>query len=162
MDRGDVLIRRATARDVALIVELSHALFQEDAGRRYPFMNLDWPRQEGHDYFTKLIMSEKAFGLVAEAGTEGAGYLVGYVNAPTSVRPVSVAELESMYVREAHRQQGVGRELVTRFLQWATAQGADRASVTAYTANERAIAFYEQLGFKGRCLTLESGLVEGG
>ena len=69
-----------------------------------------------------------------------------------------MAELESMYVREAYRGQGVGQQLVQKFLEWARERGVERVSVTAYVANERAVAFYEKLGFTAKSLTLELGL----
>ena len=47
MIAGEVSIRRADEKDVSEIVELSYALFQEDAGQRDPWMNLNWPREEG-------------------------------------------------------------------------------------------------------------------
>jgi ribosomal protein S18 acetylase RimI-like enzyme len=139
-------------------VSLNAALFQEDAGQRDPFMNLDWPHEEGHDHFTKHVREKSSLGLLAEVEGEAVGYLVGYVKGSTRMRPVRVAELESIYVRQAHREQGVGRRLVGRFLAWARERGAERVSVTAYAANESAIAFYQRIGFKAKELTLEMGL----
>ncbi|RME83448.1 MAG: GNAT family N-acetyltransferase, partial [Caldilineae bacterium] len=55
MDQAGITIRRADEKDVPIIVELNYALFQEDAGQRDPFMNLNWPREEGHQYFSKLL-----------------------------------------------------------------------------------------------------------
>ena len=49
-------------------------------------------------------------------------------------------------------------ELANQFLKWAREKGAERVSVTAYAANERAIAFYERLGFEPRNLSLEMGI----
>lgn len=153
-----VTIRRAGEADVPIIVELNYALFQEDARQRDPFMNLNWPREEGQEYFTKLLKNEKSLGLLAERNGEVIGYLVGYLMRSSRLRPVKLAELESMYVREEYRSQGVGRQLVERFLEWIREQGGERVSVTAYAANERAIAFYRKMGFAPKSLTLELGL----
>ena len=158
MSQVSVTIRHAAEKDVPIIVELNHALFQEDAGQRDPFMNLNWPQEEGHEYFSKLMRSERGLGLLAEAEGKVIGYLVGYLRRSSSLRPVKMAELESMYVREAYRGQGVGQQLVQKFLEWARERGVERVSVTAYVANERAVAFYEKLGFTAKRLTLELGL----
>ena len=53
---------------------------------------------------------------------------------------------------------GVGAALVAEFFEWARARGAQRAAVTAYAANDRAIAFYARNGFQPRSLHLEVGL----
>jgi ribosomal protein S18 acetylase RimI-like enzyme len=154
----EAVIRRAVEEDVSVIVEFNYALFQEDARQRDPFMNLNWPREEGHEYFSKLLKSEKSLGLLAEVDGQVVGYLIGYMMRSSTLRPVRLAELESMYVREEYRSRGIGQQLVERFLEWARGQGGERVSVTAYAANERAIAFYRKLGFAPKSLTLELGL----
>ena len=63
-----------------------------------------------------------------------------------------------MYVAEAHRGGGLGRDLVGRFRAWARNRGAGQISVTAYAANGRAIRFYERVGFAPKNITLEGGL----
>jgi ribosomal protein S18 acetylase RimI-like enzyme len=155
MTKADIAIRQA---DVPILVDLNHALFQEDAGQRDPCLNLNWAREEGHEYFTKHMRSEKSLGLLAETEGKGVGYLVGYVRSRSSLHPVRMAELESMYVSKAYRSRGVGQQLVSQFLEWAGAQGIERVSVTAYVANEGAVAFYKRIGFRPKSLTLELGL----
>jgi GNAT superfamily N-acetyltransferase len=41
------------------------------------------------------------------------------------------------------------------FLEWAQEQGAGRVTVMAYTANERAVFFYQKMGFLPKNITLE-------
>jgi GNAT superfamily N-acetyltransferase len=60
-----------------------------------------------------------------------------------------------MYVREGRRSLGVGAGLAGEFLRWAAGKVAERASVTAYAANGRAIKFYESLGFRPMRVSLE-------
>ena len=129
---GDVSVRRAGPEDVAEIVDLSHVLFQEDAGTRDPYTNLNWPRESGSEYFSRLLQSEQTLCLLAESGGETVGYLVGYKKEKNNLRPVGSAELESMYVREGYRSLGVGEKLVDEFLRWLEPQGIERVSVTAY------------------------------
>jgi ribosomal protein S18 acetylase RimI-like enzyme len=146
------------SQDTPVIVALNNALFQEDAGQRDPFMNLDWPRQEGEAYFTRHMSSQKSIVLLAESEGEAIGYLVGYLKSSSTLRPVKMAELESMYVKKTYRNEGVGEQLANKFLEWARKHGVERVSVTAYATNERAIAFYQRLGFLPKSLTLEVGL----
>ncbi len=155
MPELEARVREAETEDVAKIAELNAALFREDAGRRDPFVDQSWPRREGREYFDGLPALESSLCLLAESGGEVVGYLVGYMKEKVSLRPVAVAELESMYVEEGYRGCGIGAKLANEFLRWAADEGADRVSVTAYSANERAIRFYERLGFKPRNLSLE-------
>jgi GNAT superfamily N-acetyltransferase len=48
--------------------------------------------------------------------------------------------------------------LVEAFLEWVSQRGVERVSVTAYAANEGAVAFYQRLGFRPRNITLERGV----
>lgn len=151
-------IRQAGPDDVPEIVALNAALFREDAGRRDPFTDQGWPGREGREYFAGFLARDGSLGLLAESGDEVVGYLVGYVRDGSSLRPVRMAELESMYVLEEYRCRGVGARLVGEFLRWARERGAERASVTAYAANTGAVRFYERSGFRPKSLTLEAGI----
>lgn len=148
----------AGPKDVDGIVALSAALFAEDAGSRDPFTDVRWPEAEGHDHFRGFLDREDAVCLLAVIEGGIVGYLAGHVGAPISLRPVRVAELESMYVSKDHRSGGLGTELVGTFREWARGRGAERMSVTAYAANERAIQLYKRLGFEPKNLSLETTL----
>jgi GNAT superfamily N-acetyltransferase len=170
MTDTEVRIRTAGPEDVPGIVGLSDALFWEDAGSRDPTMNLEWAAQEGRGYFADLLADDTAACWLAEHVPSGdaVGYLASRLGEANSLRAVRVATLESMYVRGEFRGRGVGSRLVERFLSWARERGAQRASVTAYAANNGAIRFYEREGFSPKNLTLEqdvgqrSGLVQPG
>ena len=161
MSGMELRLRRAEVEGVSDIVRLSSALFREDAGRRDPRANLNWPREEGQEYFAGLVASTGSLCLLAEVGGEVVGYLAGRVEEETTLRPWRVAELESMYVQGEYRSRGVGARLVGGFLEWAGLQGAERASVTAYATNGRAIRFYERAGFRPRRVSLEREISSG-
>jgi ribosomal protein S18 acetylase RimI-like enzyme len=140
------------------IVELNAALFQEDAGQRDPFMNLNWPKEEGHVYFRQHVLSDTSIVLLVEKKRRIIAYLLGYTIGSSKLRPVRTAELESMYVKPEYRSQRIGQQLVRTFLEWAQEQEAGRVTVMAYTANERAVFFYRKMGFLPKNITLELSL----
>lgn len=148
-------IRMADDGDLDAIVVLNAALFQEDAGQRDPFMNLDWPQQEGHAYFSRHLKSEASCCLVADVNGEVVGYLVGYTRTPSSLGTIPSAELESMFVRDGARYKGVGQRLIEAFLEWCREREVPRVAVTAYVANDGAVRFYERSGFEAKHVTLE-------
>jgi GNAT superfamily N-acetyltransferase len=153
-----VTIRTAGRRDLDDVVALSVALFAEDAGQWDPYTDLDWPRRGGREYFGGLLTGPTTHCWLAEVDGAVAGALVGRISRESTVRPVRVAELESMYVRPEYRSTGVGAALVAEFFEWARGRGAKVAAVTAYAANERALEFYSRNGFTPKSVHLESGL----
>ena len=62
----DIKIRSAGVKDLDTVVHFSYALFQEDAGQRDPFTNLNWPLEEGHAYFGPLLEADTHLCLIAE------------------------------------------------------------------------------------------------
>lgn len=152
-------IRRAAERDLPALVELNVGLSAEDAGQRDPFMNPDWPRHAGGGYFENVIADADSLAVVAELQTRVVGYLVGRLGAANSMRPVTTAVLESMYVHPEHRDRGTGTMLVRFFLRWAADREAGRVAVTAYAANDGALRFYERFGLHPRSVTLDMPLV---
>lgn len=151
-------IRVATPADLDMIVQFSHGLFQEDAGQRDPYTNLNWANEHGHDYFRPMIPDETFLCLVAEVEQKPVGFLIGYLKKPSDVRPIHAAELHSMFVNEAFRGQKIGESLVKLLFNWAKENGTQRLSVSAYAANDKAIKFYKSLGFMPKNVVLEVGL----
>jgi GNAT superfamily N-acetyltransferase len=64
------------------------------------------------------------------------------------------ADLESIFVVPDRRGDGVGAALVDAFAGWARQSDAAEVTVTAYAANERAVAFYARHGFRPRSVVL--------
>jgi GNAT superfamily N-acetyltransferase len=106
----------------------------------------------------KLPGGQPKLVLLARDGTEVAGHLVGRLKGPGSVHPIRAADLESIHVYAAHRNRGIGDKLMTAFLAWATEKGAQRATVTAYAANDGARRFYARHRFAVRTVTLDLDL----
>jgi ribosomal protein S18 acetylase RimI-like enzyme len=118
-------------------------------------MNLDWAQVHGAEYFAKYFDSEENIILLAESEGMGIGYLAGYLKPPSDYRPMTRAELESIYVEPAHRSSGVGKRLTQEFVAWCRSREAQHIGVTAYAENRRAVAFYRSLGFHDKHTTLE-------
>ena len=154
-----IAIDIATESDVDAIVQLNHALFQEDAGTRDRTVNVDWAVANGRSYFTNFLAKNGRRIWLAKQDEQPVGYLAGYVSPPNDLRLVKMAELESMYIVPDCRGQGVGSTLAKTFMEWARANGAESIKVTAYAANQRAIQFYEQLGFTPYNITLRASTV---
>jgi GNAT superfamily N-acetyltransferase len=144
----------ATEELIPELVASVGALFAEDGGRHDPGMDTDWPRRDGAAYYRDLIDDQAGLGLLARLDGTTAGHLVGRLRT-SDIRPgARIAVLESMRVDERFRRAGVGSALVAEFTKWADQNGATEFRVTAFAANDRAIAFYRSHGFEPFELTL--------
>ncbi len=153
-------IRLANSEDLSKIQELNTALFEFESGRD-PGLDLSWPHgEEGKDYFVKAILGDKDEHVcfVAEEGELIVGYVIGGIKEPDTTRPGLTAELENIYIAEEFRSQGVGTQLVDAFLEWCKQKEVVYVWVEAYAANDSAVAFYKQRGFKDYTVVLEQKL----
>jgi GNAT superfamily N-acetyltransferase len=150
-----IRIDTATTDDLAEIVASMDALIATDAGAHdAAATNLGWASEGGIPYYTSLLANADNLILLARDGHETAGHLVGRLAGPGSMHPIRVADLESIHVYSAHRNRGVGEQLMAAFLAWAAEKGVQRATVTAYAANDGARRFYARHGFAVRSVTL--------
>lgn len=150
-----IQIATATADDIPEILASADALVRTDAGvRDAAASNPGWASETGIAYCTSLLASPENLVLLARSGDEVIGHLVGRLSGPGSVHPIRVADLESIHVYPAHRGRGVGGQLVRPFLMWATENGAQRVTVSAYAANHGAQRFYARQGFGPRSVIL--------
>ena len=151
-----IRIGTATSDDIPDILASADALVATDAGvHDAAATNLGWASETGLAYCASLIASGDNLVLLARDGDEVVGHLVGRLSGPGSVHAIRVADLESIHVYPAHRGHGVGGQLMTAFLMWAAGKGAQRATVTAYAANDGAQRFYGRHGFAVRSVTLD-------
>jgi diamine N-acetyltransferase len=81
------------------------------------------------------------------------GRPVGYC--VSSLSPERTGEIESIFVEERYRSQGVGSGLVTRALAWLDSNGSVRNRVSVGDGNEEAWEFYRKFGFYPRMTVLE-------
>ena len=79
--------------------------------------------------------------LVAEISGELAGFIAGQIT-------LDVCELESVAVAPAHRRARVGSALLAALAAWAVESHASKIQLEVRSANNSAISFYEQSGFR--------------
>ena len=80
--------------------------------------------------------------LAMDQGTP-CGIVGGFLDPQDAIR----AQLVSMWVAPSHRRLGVGSQLVNAIAEWARAEGAGLLRLVVTSNNQRAIQFYQRLGF---------------
>jgi GNAT superfamily N-acetyltransferase len=143
-----VTVERAHEADIDRLVELETGLFVEDAGVHDEFADPTWPMREGADDFRSLLGSDDSVVLAARADDGIVGFLAGYrTSSSPSRQPMTFGVLRSIYVDKTARGGGVGRALVTEFVEWARSGGCAEVVVDSYVKNAGAQRLYESSGF---------------
>lgn len=141
MSGKSIVLRPAAAADVAQIGELERASFTTDRLSRRSIR--------------RLVASPSAFVLVAAGTSRIVSVLILLFR-----RGAGICRLYSLAVDPAHRNHGLGGEMLRHAEGQALRQGARAMRFEVRGDNRRALNFYEQRGFR-RC-GLTAGYYEDG
>lgn len=148
-------VRRATPEDTPALV----ALFQE-----LDRLQSDWrvftPRPGFYDQvgeqYREAMQDPEAMVLVAEDEGEVVGMVFGEASRPSRFSDERALELAGVVVRAGYRGRGVGRALVAEAARFASDAGLTWIELKTFAPNDRAMAFWEQLGFMPRVVQMTS------
>jgi GNAT superfamily N-acetyltransferase len=142
-----ISVREAVAADIAGLVASGTELFLEDGAARDRLRNPGWPQAHAEDYEAGNLANPDMLALVAEHDRNIIGHLTGGFYPASGMWTAPRAHLISLHVTAPWRGQNIGAQLVEQFRSWASDKGAVQLRVTAYTANQGAIRFYQRHGF---------------
>src|SRR5262245_45676610 len=128
-----IVIRPAVASDQQSVFDLATEVAGSFAPRGDVFARA----------FRPLISQDDALLVVADEAGRPVGYLLAFDHHALFANG-RVAWVEEIAVRADRRRQGIGRQLMQAFEQWAQARGA----VLAALATRRAADFYATLGYE--------------
>ncbi len=138
-DRDTTVVRPAGPEDVSLLL----ALFKELAD----YEHLTHELRATEPLLHAALFGERpaAEALIASRGQEAAGYALFF---PTfsSFLAIEGVWLEDLFVRPAHRRNGVGRALLAAVAARVRERGGQRLEWAALDWNELALGFYRSLG----------------
>ncbi len=130
--------RRMSAEETAIAAELACELWP------------DHSPEEMTEEFEALLSTDDAAVFLYTKNGKPAGFAQcqlrhDYVEG-TGTSPVGY--LEGVYVKEAYRKQGIGRELVSACERWAKEQGCTEFASDCELMNETGQAFHRAIGFE--------------
>lgn len=143
-------VRRAGAADEAAVLPMW------DAVRRFHReLEPHWPRRWANpppDILSWLAQELQAYWhgtgrkviFVCDTGQE----LVGFIRVALMDSWLCPGQVESLYVRDDYRSQGVGQVLMAQALAWCATHGAAEVGLHVSASNAGAARFYARLGFR--------------
>lgn len=134
-------IRRATARDIPLILEFIRELADYE---RLSDQAVATPEDLNRDGFSD---HPKFHVEIAEWHGEPAGFALWFYNYSTFQGKPGIY-LEDLYVRPVFRKRGIGKALLVHLTKLAVDQGCGRFQWQVLDWNTPSIEFYESLGAK--------------
>ena len=152
-DKGTSLqIRLAKADEWKALQALNLEIFEFELENCEPTSNLDYPfSPEGEQYFkSAALQQDPYFAIVAVLDGNIVGYaIIKRIAASDLLHRVGVVQfqLHTLSVEKAHRNKGIGSELVDAAKAFAKERGANRLKVAAYARNKRADHVYKERGF---------------
>ena len=87
--------------------------------------------------------TETSVGYLAMDGNKSCGI----ARATPDDRDRDTAWVESMWVAPSHRRMGIGSLLISKIIAWTKDRGIVTLKLDVTSNNDRAISFYQQLGF---------------
>ncbi len=112
------------------VLELWREVFHGDPSHRVPHLDLE----------RKLAVQPELLFVAVDAGTVVGTAMAGYDGHRGWVYYLAVGP--------AHRRRGIGRRLVERIEEALAGRGCPKINLQIRAGNDRAVAFYEALGYR--------------
>ena len=148
---NDIVIRRATADDVAALVELGTATFVETFAHLYSPEDLQAFLAESHsvEAYAKVLADPDYALWLAERDGVAIGYAqAGRCGLPHADVQPGDGELKRLYVRSGTQGGGTGRALMDAAMDWLLRDGPRPLWISVWSENLGAQRFYARYGFE--------------
>jgi GNAT superfamily N-acetyltransferase len=106
----------------------------------------------------RLHLNADRLVLLARAGEDAVGSLVGVIRRDDGLAFDTYAYLTYAFVREPHRRSGVGQMLLHAAEQWSIERGASRIELDVFAENHIGVEFWKRTGFRPLSLTMSKPL----
>jgi ribosomal protein S18 acetylase RimI-like enzyme len=145
-------IRRATLADAEILAELNRDVQQLHADTKPGIFK---PPTDLSpiicDFQTRILVNPNGRVWLAEREGEALGYVYAeHIQRSENayVYERSYVHIDQISVRPAYQHSGCGRALIRAVFDWAQTSGVKNVSLDAYAFNEKAQAFFREMGFE--------------
>ena len=151
----DISIRKAEVSDIETIQNFGSKLLNYERENYDSSLDKDWAfSDEAKAKYLNAIQDK--YVIIAEANGQPIGFLIGDIVAPKDgdARQIKQAFLRNIYVDEEYRKSGVGKKIFEFFKEHCINEGVRRLNVSVIAGNEKAVSFYNNVGFVPRSFNL--------
>jgi ribosomal protein S18 acetylase RimI-like enzyme len=151
-DGRDGVLRSARPADAATTLELYRAVVNEGAYTLFEPDELKRDQEQEEHNIRNEQTAPNRLRLVAEIDGEVVG--MARVSGGELARTAHFGEVDSVWVQQDCRGQGIGRSLMQTLETWARQDGKlEKLGLYVFSTNERAVSLYTSLGYviEGRC-----------
>ena len=154
-DGRRVLLRPSRLDDVERILENINLVCKEDV---YLMMDeIPWDLERERTWLSKFD-GERNILFVALAGNAIVGQVDCHQGPFPKIRHVGTIGIA---IRDGLREEGLGRILMERILEWMRARGVQKAELAVFATNGRARHLYESLGFQVEGVRARHQIIDG-
>lgn len=147
-----MLIRSAQVHDIQAILVLADQINQQHfEGAPNVFADPQASQEGNEEYWLGLMLEPNGTFIVAELEERIIGFVVARITQNLDISFIQdhkVCRVNTIVVDDSIQAQGVGKALMAKVTQWATAQQATEMRLEVMEFNERALGFYESLGMQ--------------
>lgn len=154
---NNVFIRRATSKDLEAILSLLEKILELHYHGRPDIFNASGSKYNVEE-LEKIIQNEKTPIFVADDGTGG---ILGYTFCIEkeicggALKKRKILYLDDICVNELNRGLGIGKMLLQHLKEYAKEICASGIELNVWNFNQKAISFYEHMGFTTQKSTME-------
>lgn len=143
-------IKKCTFEDVRLLHEVSVETFNETFNHQNSPENMKAYLEKAFNFkqLEKELSNSSSEFYFIYSNEELAGYLkLNTDGAQTEKMGNDSLEIERIYIRKRFHKQGLGKHLINKAMHLALERSKEKIWLGVWEKNERAIAFYEKIGF---------------
>jgi ribosomal protein S18 acetylase RimI-like enzyme len=149
MNAGTYLVRPVAAADIESVARLHVGAWQAAYRGLLPDAFLDALSVERREaMWRRTVEANDAPSLVAEKDGAIVGFLLGGPARDEDIREDTTGEIYALYVAPERWNTGAGAQLMHHGLSVLREQGCQEVILWVLRGNERAIRFYERMGFR--------------
>lgn len=145
-----ITIKKCQQADVKKLQEVSIETFEETFKDQNSTENMETylAKAFNEEQLLKELANELSEFYLIYVGGEVAGYLkVNISEAQSENMGDTTLEVERIYIRNRYQGQGLGKHLMNKAIERATAQNKQSIWLGVWEKNEAAIGFYQKAGF---------------
>ena len=135
-------------------IDVTEPLWQKQKAYHLKIDTINPECFNGIEFSTRMQqLKDKAESLIAILAEDSeAKEIVAYCLA--TINAAKLGEVDSVYVEEPYRGQGIGTELIRIALNWMEENKASKTKIHVLESNQQALKLYRALGFKVRQLEM--------